>query len=184
MGWHWGILASSGGKAGAFDLLETTVLSTATTTITFSSLGSYAAYKHLQIRAVMKDQAGSPNLNRIDMRFNSDTGSNYTYHYLNGNGSSVNSSAGTSQTKLQFFDMIGGGSDTNIYGAAIIDILDFSSANKNKTVRVLGGGNAGSESDISLGSGAWLSTSAITSISIFGNWDYAAGSRFSLYGVK
>jgi len=185
MGWHWGILAASGaGAAGAYDLLTTTVLSTTTASVTFSSLGSYSDYKHLQIRAVTKDDAGSTNLNRIDIRLNSDSGSNYTYHYLNGNGSTVASSAGTSQTRLQFFDVIGGGNDTNIYGAAVIDILDFSSSSKNTTVRSIGGGLAGSETDISLGSGVWLNTAAVTSIQIFGNFNYAAGSRFSLYGWK
>lgn len=183
MGWHWGILASSGGAAGAFDLLTATVLSTTTASVTFSNLNTYSNYKHLQIRAVMQDDA-TTNLNRMDLQFNSDTGTNYTYHYLNGNGSSVSSSAGTSQNKLQFFDVITGSSDTNRFGAAIIDILDFSNTNKNKTVRSLGGGLGSSETDISLGSGVWLNTAAITSITIFGNFSYTTGSRFSLYGVK
>jgi len=183
-----GVLAVAGAGGGvaanSFDLLETTILTTTTATITFSNLNSYSAYKHLQIRAVMKDDAGSANLNRVDMRFNSDTGSNYTYHYLNGNGTVMESAAATSQTRLQFFDVIAGGSDTYTYGAIVIDILDFSNTSKNSTVRSLGGGIAGSERDISLASGAWLNTAAITSISIFGNFNYASGSRFSLYGIK
>jgi hypothetical protein len=177
-------VAGAGAAAGAgYDLLETTILSTTTASVTFSSLDSYSAYKHLQIRAVMKDNAGSTNLNRMDVRFNSDQGSNYTYHYLNGTGSNVGSSAGTAQSRLQFFDVIGGGSNNLRYGSIILDILDFNNASKNKTVRGFGGGFVASENDISLSSGVWLNTNAITSIEIFGNFNYAAGSRFSLYGI-
>jgi hypothetical protein len=182
-----GILAVAGAGAAAggsaYDLLETTLITTTTASVTFSNLNNYSDYKHLQIRAVMQDNA-TTNLNRMDLQFNSDTGANYTYHYVNGNGSTVSSSAGTSQNKLQFFDVINGTGDTSRFGVAILDILDFSNTNKNTTVRCIGGGISSSENDISLGSGLWLNTAAVTSISIFGAFSYTANSRFSLYGVK
>ena len=177
MGWHWGILASSGGAAGAFDLLQTTVLSSSASSVTFSSLGSYSDYKHLQLRVLAKHNSAN-----IKLTFNSDTGANYAWHRLFGDGSSVTSGAGTSQNYI-----LGNAwsSDTaNIFGASVTNILDFSNTSKNTTIRSLSGQNTASPI-ISLGSGFWNNTAAVTTIKIETFSDsFVAGSRFSLYGIK
>jgi hypothetical protein len=75
-------------------------------------------------------------------------------------------------------------SNTAIFGASIIDILDSYSTTKNKTMRAFSGANYALP-DIRLSSGLFLSTAAINSITIFANIgpNFLAGSRFSLYGV-
>ena len=96
-----GILAVAGagaaGGGGAFDLLETTVLGSDTASVTFSNLNTYSAYKHLQIRLVARSTNASASRS-VRIQFNGDTASNYAYHYLLGDGSSVSSDASTSQT--------------------------------------------------------------------------------------
>jgi hypothetical protein len=72
---------------------------------------------------------------------------------------------------------------SNQYGAYITDILDFGSTTKNKTIKSLGG-YASTGPYIMIRSGAYLSTSAVTSITITGAGGFLAGSRFSLYGIK
>ena len=52
-----GILAVAGAGAGggnSFDLLETTVLSSAASTVSFTGLSGYTQYKHLQFRYVAR----------------------------------------------------------------------------------------------------------------------------------
>ena len=164
--------AAGAGGAGAYDLLETTVLTSSASSVSFTGLDSYTDYKHLQLRIV----ANGGGL--IYQRFNSDTGSNYAEHRLYGDGSSVNSQGFASQTEM----IIGfGTTTTDVFAACVVDVLDFSSSNKNTTVRSLGGDN----SDVALGSGLWNNTNAVTSTDIFPNsGSFATGSRFSLYGIK
>lgn len=163
--------------ASDYELIETSIVSgSSTSTVTFSSLGTYSStYKHLQIRAVASSALSN---NDARIRLNGITTSSYSHHNLVGTGSSVVSAASTSDTSINAF-YLGG----TAVGAAVIDILDAYSTSKNKTVRLLQG-NTGS-TRVALTSGAFLSTNSITSVSLLSNAGvWAAGSRFSIYGIK
>ena len=183
-----GILNSqvSGAAAGAYDLLETQVLSSSASSVTFTGLGSCSDYKHLQIRAVSRDDR-SADVTGTFLRFNGVSTASYAEHKLQGYGSGVSSNAGTNQTEIDTVSEPAANQAANIFGTRIIDILDFSSTNKNTTVRVLSGMVGASPYNyITLSSGVYLSTDAITSIllSPFASANFIAGSRFSLYGIK
>jgi len=176
--------SGGGGGAGAFDLLETTTLTSSASSVTFSGLDAYSDYKHLQIRAVGRTtQYGG-----LWIQINSDTGNNYARHRLNANGTNVTSSSATSQSYVNFDNVfVGALQDGNaqVYGAAVVDILDFSSSSKNTTLRALGGNRSTSYGMINFSSGLWNSTAAATSIKLYDDVaNLVAGSRFSLYGVK
>jgi hypothetical protein len=175
--------SGAGGGAGAFDLLETTTLSTSASSVTFSGLDTLAAgYKHLQVRIVATAPSGSGSAN-LRLTFNSDTGANYSEHVLYGDGATVNASAGANRSNIDLAGIMAAGS-TDIFGAGIVDILDFSSAQKNKTIRSLHGNKNSSNQYVYLESGAWYNTSAITSMNFTWPSNIAAGSRFSLIGIK
>jgi len=179
-----GILAGSGGEAGpAFELIETQILGSSQASITFSSLGTYSStYKHLQIRTLARVSGGSTET--LLIRLNGDTGSNYSWHGLSGNGSSVSSFALTSNSYMGIGIHPGTNSSANIFGPTVIDFLDTYSTTKNKTARSLGGMN-GAATTVRLHSGLWQSTSSLTSIQVFSEvTNFVAGSRFSLYGIK
>jgi hypothetical protein len=186
MGWHWGILAASGaGAAGAYDLLTNTVLGSNASSVTFSSLNTYSDYKHLQLRLVGRQSSTGTGTGSLLVNFNGVTTSSYARHYLRGNGSVTASSASTSQTRIELNNSFpANGNTANIFGAVVIDILDFSSTAKNKTIRALNGSTATSNF-IYLQSGLFNSTNAITSIELTPeSTGFLAGSRFSLYGIK
>lgn len=182
MGWHWGILASSGGAAGAFDLLATTIATGSSGTIQFTSIPS--GYKHLELHIVGRCTFGV-NTTYVDVQFNSDTGSNYAYHELLGVGSSVVSFNATSQSSIRGPFVTGSSASANIAGAGVMQILDYSSTSKNKTTRTLTGVHA-TDTNVSLRSGLWMNTNAITSIEIkaVAASNFTSISRFSLYGIK
>lgn len=177
-----GILAASGaGAAGSFDLLETTVLGSNASSVTFSNLNTAygSTYQHLQIRLAAKTDRGATNDNVI-LRFNGDSATNYSIHNLRGSSGSVVSGAGTNETKV-VCRAVGGNSGN--FGAVVIDILDPFETTKYPTVRSLGGY---SPDIIELGSGSWRNTAAITTILLdqdVGS-NFLTGSRFSLYGIK
>jgi hypothetical protein len=71
----------------------------------------------------------------------------------------------------------------------MIDIHDYASTTKNKTVRQFTGTDTNSSASgafrLGLGSGLWMSSSAITTVSILpGGTAHAAGTTFALYGIK
>ena len=178
--------SGAGGGAGAFDLLETTTLATSASSVTFSGLGAYSDYKHLQVRAIARESSATAGYTSSQLTFNSDTGSNYSWHYLQGYGSGIISTDAPNQpnVRLQGFAP-GDGSPSGVFGVGVIDILDFASTSKNKTVRVLQGALTSTNTAIALTSGAWYNTGAVTSINFaIGSNSFLAGTRFSLYGVK
>jgi hypothetical protein len=180
-----GILASSGGAAGgSYELISTTLISTNTTSVTFNTTGLGSTYKHLQVRATTRSNTSNNLVETFSLRFNSDSGSNYTKHSLRGNGSAVSSTGGTTQTLIEVSMEAGGGLPSGVWAGSVIDILDPFSTNKNKTVRSLSGAISNGP-QIAVMSGLWTNTSAVTSL-LFENYgaSFVAGSRFSLYGIK
>ena len=163
--------AGAGGEAATFELITSEILGSSQSSVVFD-VSSYAStYKHLQLRLVTTQTPF--------IRFNSDTGSNYAYHRLGGAPPDAFSGAGTSQTKIPM-DYVGAGGNL---GSAVMDILDPFSTTKNKTTRYLGGRTASNR--VAMESGLWMNTNAITSIGVIANdTNFAAGNRFSLYGVR
>jgi hypothetical protein len=166
--------------------LMTTTVSSAVSAVTFSDIPQ--AYEHLQIRAILKTNENSSGATNIEMRLNSDTGSNYTRHYLRGTGSAADAGAATSQSKFTVGTAIQSSAGlANMFGAMVVDILDYTNINKYTTVRALSGQNTNGSGTTGmwLQSGLWLNTAAITNISLFSSSsNINQYSSFALYGIK
>jgi hypothetical protein len=121
------------------------------------------------------------------MRFNGVTTGTYTYHALRGDGGGVSAPGGSGTTSIAQM-MQGPASNPPYVNAAIVDIIDYASTSKNKTVRCFTGTDENNASTpfIQLNSGVWLSTAAINSITIVntGGNNFTTGTQFALYGVK
>ena len=177
-----GIMASgmSGNLAsGAYASIATVTLGSATASVTFSSIPS--TYTHLQIRAIF-----SPSVTGAytSLRFNSDTGANYTIHKLSGNGSAASAAGYSSRTDTAFNDDSNG--TTSIFGAVVCDILDYANTSKYKTQRSLYGVDLNGSGTMFLTSGLWQSTTAISTITIAATSSglFNQYSSFALYGIK
>lgn len=182
-----GFLASSGAFAGvqAYDLLETTVLGSAASSVTFSSLGTYAStYQHLQIRYTARD-TGAFDSASINVQLNGVTSASYAWHSLRAlMPSTVQSTAGSSTTSATMALFVGGNGATGNFGAGVIDLLDPFETSKNTTMRSLFG-HTTTDARIGLNSGLFNNTSALTQVNLATNGSgFAVGSRFSLYGIK
>ncbi len=139
-------------------------------------------FQHLQIRILSKSVITAGDIG--DMTFNSDTGNNYAYHSLYGDGASAAAEAGTSRANIPLARMVTS-SSTSVFGANIVDILDYASTSKNKTVRTFKGDDRNGAGAVLLDSGLWMSTSAITSIRITGRSNnFAQYSQAALYGIR
>lgn len=150
---------------------------------TFEFAGIPSSYKHLEIRYIAKNTVTG---DQIFLRFNGDTGANYARHEVSGFGSGTGAAySGTSQASMLIgFESFGASAS---FGSGIIHIADAASTSKTKTVRSLTGYDLNGSGGVGFLSGLWFKTpEAITSITfIQGNGgNFAAGSQFSLYGVK
>jgi hypothetical protein len=117
------------------------------------------------------------------IRFNSDSGSNYSWHWILGNGSAASATASVSAS--HGIAGIGAASSTDVPGSSIIDILDYTDTNKYTTIKDLSGTDANGNGYVSFRSSSWRNTAAVTSITLAptsGNWKQY--SSFALYGIK
>ena len=183
-----GIIASSklGAPATAFESIATATGTGSNTTLTFSAIPG--TYQYLQLRLLTRANDGGSNNATINVRFNSDSGSNYTRHQLRGDGSAASAFGSVSQTQA-FITSGSAGSNAlaNTMGVSIIDIHDYVSTTKNKTVRSFTGMDLNSaDGQILLTSSLWMNTNAITSISIFqgSGENFTTSTVAALYGVK
>ena len=176
----------------SFESIATATGTGSSGTITFSSIPS--TYKHLQIRFIARAASGGDTLPvNLQFRLNGDNGANYTQHNLSGDGTSA-LATGFNTTDVAgepFFrnSYAGSGMAANIMGVGIIDIHDYASTTKNKTLRTLSGTNYNSGTTgerIVLSSHLWTNTAAITSITLTsgGARTFATTTVFSLYGIK
>lgn len=152
--------------------------------VEFTSIPS--TYTHLQVRIIDRDTSAFNDSYGMYLKINSDTGSNYSTHYLLGTGSTALAGGSASQTPIVIAQTAGGGMLSNTFGVAILDFIDYKNTNKYKTIKSLSGYSTNSTvTNTTLTSGLWMNTNAITTITLTpgaGNW--AQYSSFALYGIK
>ena len=167
----------------SYESIQTvTVGSGGSASISFTSIPS--TFKHLQIRGIARGNGGAF-YDRPLIQFNSDTGSNYSWHYLEGYNTSTGAAAGTSQTFIsEYYAASGAGATASVFGAMVLDILDYADTNKYKTTRSLAGLDSNTVGGaLQLASGSWRNTAAISTITLSG-FTFQQYSQFALYGIK
>ena len=159
--------------ATTYEKIATTTLSS-TGNITFNSIA--ATYTDLRIVLVGKTNGG---FTHPAIRFNSDSGSNYSNTRLNGNGSSATSASGTSQTRINGTTDIG--TPPALYSW---DVFSYAGSTY-KTVLLNANSDQNGSGSVERLVGLWQSTSAITSISVFDLYGtgFGSGTTATLYGI-
>ena len=176
-----GIIASSGGAAAtSYESIATATASGGATSITFSSIPS--TYQHLQLRG-FTNSSGTGSYAKIVFN-NDNTAANYRSHLLYGNGASAGAADYSGFQGVVGFVNGGMGNSTS-WAGSVIDIVDYANTSKNKTTRMLEGVDLNGSGSVEFYSGLWMSTAAISSITIYiSGQTYSAGSTFALYGIK
>lgn len=174
----------AGGNSSYWLISRTTVDSAGASSVTFSSIPS--TYTHLQIRAIVRTGRTGQNGDFLKTTFNSDTATNYSWHLMTGDGASTGVASGSSVAYMEADRFASNSTGSNIFGATVLDILDYKDTNKYKTIRWIGGYDNNGSGEIQFGSGNWRSTSAVTSITLTqsGSYNILQYSSFALYGIK
>lgn len=162
------LLAGVGAGVGSFQTIASTTLSSATATVTFSSIP--ATFKHLQVRVLVKTSAGGS----LYMTING-TGATKN-HQLRGAGSSATSAVTAGNFVLN--------TNTGRFTAGVIDILDYTNTNKLRVHRSFGGYDANGSGEICLSSGFYNISTAVTSLEFsMTSGNITSLSALALYGI-
>lgn len=169
-------------STNSYESIQTIPVTTTTADVTFTSIPS--TYKHLQIRMFVQQNSATENNDILEFQFNGDTSANYRQHSIRGDGASALAADNT--LSAGWVDRCIPRVGSSSFGGVIMDILDYTSTSKNKTVRSLGGFDRNGGGIITLSSSLWFKTpEAITSIKLkpqSASW--TANSTFALYGIK
>ncbi len=167
---------------GSYESIATTTVTSNVSEITFSSIPS--TYTHLQFRLIVRTNRNSAE-DGFRITINDDTNAaNYNAHGIYGSG--TNEVAFEVNTGVGWAGYYPTDSSSSVFGAGIMDFLDYANTNKAKTMRHLGGYDNNSSGYIVYSSSLWTSTAAITKI----KFTFDSGSSFTqysqlaLYGIK
>lgn len=162
--------------ATTYEKIATTTLGSNTSSVTLSSIP--ATYTDL----VFVMNGSNTDAVQVAIRFNSDTGNNYSNTGLTSNGSTSYSVRGSSASLIQF------GWDAYLESTfsynAIINIPNYANTTTYKTL--IGRAN-NAVTGVTATVGLWRSTSAVTSMTLlqsYGTGLFQTGTTFTLYGIK
>ena len=141
------------------------------TSTVFSSLGSYTDI------VVVGSGLTRGTANSLFMRFNSDTGSNYSYTQLVGNGTTASSSRASNQTGI----MIGAGT-TGLSSTPTMFVCQVQNYRNTNTFKTILSRDTDSNGSTEAFVGLWRNTNAITSIEVYTGGNFTGGT-INLYGV-
>jgi hypothetical protein len=154
--------------------IATTTLGSSATSYTFSSIPS--TYTDLVL--VIQTQWTTSGNSDCGLRFNGDTGSNYSRTYVEGNGTSATSGRGSNENIMYIT-----GYFSNTISTQIFQIMNYANTTTYKTAINRESSNP-SDSNVGAKVGLWRSTAAINSVTIIGaSKTFAAGSTFTIYGI-
>lgn len=158
--------------ASTYEKIATTTLSSTASSVTFSSIPS--TYTDLVLVTNPAASGGD-----IGMQFNTDTGTNYSYTVIKGNGTTAASVRSTNTSRLYMVYDLTMATDFSLN--SIAHIMNYSNATTYKSALIRSNrASAGVETM----AGLWRSTSAINQVKVLGSVVFAIGSTFTLYGIK
>jgi hypothetical protein len=162
---------------GAMVPISSTVVAS-TGSVTMSSIP--ATFQDLFL--VVSARTDSSTLTSALLRFNGDSGSNYSSTMLIGNGSSATSERYSNESFVRIGYAIGSSQLASAYASQTIHILNYANTSTNKTVIARDASDTNGSGLTQLSAGLWRNTAAISSITYATS--LVAGSTATLYGIR
>jgi len=162
-----------------YEPIESKVLASTATDVTFISIPS--TYTDLVLVCSIQMNGSQANAFVAVGNGSIDTGANYSYTILSGNGSTATSVRDSNDTRGFFFTNNSYPQTTN-RNMTVMNFQNYSNTTTYKTVLIRSGNSAlGTDAEV----GLWRSTSAINRIKVYPtNNAFEVGSTFTLYGIK
>jgi hypothetical protein len=161
--------------------LDKVTVTTATPSITFTGISG--AYTDLVV--VVSAKSSLTTTTQVQLTFNSDTATNYSWTRLLGDGSSASSARASTQSYVEV-GYIAGNTGSPSPDLFTLNIQNYSNATTFKTFLSRWGSMNAANQYVAAVVGLWRKTpEAITSLTLTANSaNFAVGSTFSLYAIK
>ena len=153
-----------------YDSIATTTTNGTTGTITFSSIPN--TYTDLVV-VLFCLTAGFD----THIRFNGDTGTNYSATILRGNGTAASSTRTTNAAQI-FLNF-----NASSPALFIVDVFSYAGST-NKTILINSNEDANGSGTVERRVGLWRNTAAINSITLTHGGNFSSGTVATLYGIK
>jgi hypothetical protein len=159
--------------------IASVTLSATASEVVFSGLPQ--TFRDIILVSSVRNQFSGTTNDSLDLTFNGDSTSSYSMVRMYGDGSSALSAVNASVTSLPIGRLNEGNTTAGQFSANVIQIMDYSTTNKHKTV--LGRANVPNQV-VYATAGRWAKTEAINSIRISNpNAALSVDSTFTLFGV-
>ena len=168
---------------GYFESIAVSVSDGTSASIVFSNIPQN--YLHLQVRFMFRGTLADVNCDMYCW-INGDTSqAKYSAHYLRSNGTAATAGGYAASTAPIAGTGTGSTATASMYGAGIIDILDYANTSKNTTTRSLTGEERNGAGNVWFYSNLFMDTAAVTSLTLAPqSGNFAAYSSFALYGIR
>lgn len=165
--------------AVTYEPIATTTLSSTSAIVTFSSIPATYTDLYLTIVGTASSQG------TMKIRFNNDSGNNYSRLRLTGSGTSASTTQSNNLTNLE------GGTEFNDNTMPpsffACDIFGYANTSIYKTALLRTQSDRNGTGEIAYVASTWRSTSAINRLDFslnWSNWNFAVGTTATLYGIK
>ena len=175
-----GISGNLFAPSGAYDSIATVTVSTSVASVTFSGIPN--TYTHLQLRGISRNV--SSGIDQLYISSINGASSTMSNHVLYGQGSAATSFGADNQSQITVAAIAGSSQTAGIFGAFVIDILDYANTNKYKTFRSLSGVDANGSGYLWYTSSLSQVSGAISSFTLAPSVNIDQYSSFALYGIK
>lgn len=162
-----------------YENIATTTLGSTASVITFSSIPS--TYTDLRLVWTVRSSAGG---NFPLVTFNNDTGSNYSWTRLFGDGTSAQVNINTSRSGIGILWMTEVSSASNVFNLLTLDVFSYAGST-NKTSLTTASADKNGSGTVERTVALWQSTSAINRLDLTASsGTFAAGTTATIYGIK
>ena len=171
--------------------LNTTTLGSDTATVTFKSgfddtdtdvggVQAWDQYMDLVLISYARSTVAAVADGSL-LTLNNDTGANYAYQYMYGDGSSAVAASGTANY-FWINNAAGASAAANIFGIGVFHMFDINSGKYKSATTTNAGDRDGSGAVLMYGY-TWENQAAVTEIDINNSANHLSGSMFSLFGI-
>jgi hypothetical protein len=157
-----------------YEPIATSTLTASATSFTFSSIPSTYTDLHLVVVGLLVANS------QFRLTFNGDSGSNYSYTRITGDGAAASSGRATPAVRI---DLNSATAVNDQPALATVDVFNYANTSVFKTALSEFSNDRNGGGSVQRTVGLWRDTSAITSLRILAGGDFASGSTATLYGI-
>jgi hypothetical protein len=145
-------------------------------------VGDWSQYMDLVVIGYARSGVSGTDTTGVYLRLNNDTGNNYAWQQLAGDGSSASADVQTAISYIRFGMAPKVSATANIFGSYVMHFFDINSG-KYKSALCQGASDMNGSGSVNLFGATWKDQDPIIEIDLLDDTGFVAGSRFDLFGV-